>query len=216
MQRTAGAGRLRVMAVLEAIFNFFALNLALVIACLPILTAPAACQAAVVALDRWREDGEDRVVREFIAALRSRPLAHATLSAGVPFAAVAAAVVEVRFFSSGGAAANSLCLGLGVAGAVLSLAGLGYALVLGASGPELPATDLWYLAILLSVRNWLSASPLLVAELAAGVLLLHADPSLAVIGLPLAVLSLVRVTAERGIRRGERQRLSSTRRASPR
>jgi hypothetical protein len=193
------------MAVLTAIFNCLALNLALLVACLPIVTVPAAFRAGIVALDRWRNEGEDRLVREFVAALRSRPLLHTTLSAGIPFATAAVALEEVHFFSRGGTAVNWLCLGLGVDALLLSLASLGYVLVLGARRPDLAATDLWYLSVTLAVRNLLWASPLLVAEFAAVALLLLADPALALIGLPLALLSLIRLTADPGIRRAERR-----------
>ena len=193
------------MAVLSAIFNCLALNLALLVACLPIVTVPAAFQAGIVALDRWRNEGEDRVVREFVAVLRSRPLLHTTLSAGIPFATAAIALEEVHFFSRGGTAVNWLCLGLGVDALLLSLASLGYVLVLGARRPDLAATDLWYLSVTLAVRHLLWASPLLVAEFAAVALLLLADPALALIGLPLALLSLIRLTADPGIRRADRR-----------
>jgi hypothetical protein len=203
--RAPNAARLQVMAVLSAIFNCLALNLALLVACLPIVTVPVAFQAGIVALDRWRNEGEDRLVREFVAALRSRPLLHTTLSAGIPFATAAVALEEVHFFSRGGTAVNWLCLGLGVDALLLSLASLGYVLVLGARRPDLAATDLWYLSVSLAVRNLLWASPLLVAEFAAVALLLLADPALALIGLPLALLSLIRLTADRGIRRADRR-----------
>jgi hypothetical protein len=74
------------MAALATLFNFLALNLALLIASLPIVTLPAAVSAATVALDRWRGEGEDRVIREFISALRSRPFLPTTAAAGVPLA----------------------------------------------------------------------------------------------------------------------------------
>ena len=193
------------MAVLTAIFNWLALNLALLVACLPIVTVPAAFQAGIVALDRWRNEGEDRVVREFVAALRSRPLLDTTLSAGLPFVTAAVALEEVHFFSRGGTVVDWLCLGLGVDALLLSLASLGYVLVLGARRPDLSAADLWYLSVSLAVRNLLWASPLLVAEFAAFALLLLADPALALIGLPLALLSLVRLAADPGIRRADRQ-----------
>jgi hypothetical protein len=193
------------MAALSTIFNCLALNLALVVTCLPIVTAPAAFQAGIVALDRWRNDGEDRVVREFVAALRSRPLLHSTLSAGIPFATVAVALEEVHFFSRGGSAVNWLCLGLGVDALLLSLASLGYVLLLGARRPDLVATDLWYLSLSLAVRNLLWASPLLVAEFVAVASLLVADPALTLLGLPLALLGLIRLTADPGIRRAERR-----------
>ena len=204
-RRAPGAGRLRVMAVLSAIFNCLALNLALVVACIPVVTVPVAFQAAVVALERWRGDGEDRVVREFLAALRSRPFVGATLSAGGPLAAAVIALEEVHFFSRGGTAVNWLCLGLGVDALLLSLACFGFGLVLGARRPDLAPTDLWYLSLSLAMRNLLWASPLLIAEFVAFALLLLADPALALIGLPLALLGLIRRTADPGLRRADRR-----------
>ena len=85
-----------IMAALATLFNFLALNLALLIASLPVVTLPAAVNAATVALDRWRGEGEDRVVREFIIALRSRPFLPTTIIAGIPLAAVAIGVAEAR------------------------------------------------------------------------------------------------------------------------
>ena len=202
--RAPNATSQTVTAELSAIFNCLALNLALLLACLPIVTVPAAFQAGIVTLERWRHDGEDRVVREFVAALRSRPLLPTTLSAGLPFAAAAVALEEVHFFSRGGTVANWLCLGLGVDSLLLSLASLGYVLLLGARRPDLAPTDLWYLSVSLAVRNLLGTSPLLVAEFVAIALLLLLDPLLALIGLPLALLSLVWLTADRGIRRADR------------
>jgi uncharacterized membrane protein YccF (DUF307 family) len=195
--------RLRVMAVLSAIFNCLALNLALLVACLPIVTIPAALQAAIVALDRWRGEGEDRVVREYVAALRSRPFLHTSLAAGGPLAAAALALEEVHFFSRGGSAVNWVCLGLGVDALLLSLASFGYVLVLGARQTDLSVTDLWYWSVSLAVRNLFWTSPLLAAEFAAVVFLLLADPALALIGLPLALASLVRLTADPAIRRAD-------------
>jgi len=77
--------------------------------------------------------------------------------------------------------------------------------VLGARRPDLAPTELWYVSVSLAVRNLLWPSPLLVAEFAAVALLLLRDPLLALIGLPLALLSLVRLTADLGIRRADRR-----------
>ena len=91
------------MTALTTMFNFLALNLVLLIASLPVVTLPAAINAATVALDRWRGEGEDSVVREFVTALRSRPPLRTTLLTGVPLAAVVTGLAEVHHFS--GAAA---------------------------------------------------------------------------------------------------------------
>ncbi|MGO9178983.1 MAG: hypothetical protein ACLQHS_06890, partial [Candidatus Limnocylindrales bacterium] len=100
----------RIMAALRAVFNFLELNLVLVVACLPVVTVPLACQAATVSLERWRAAGEDRVVREFVAALRSRPPLRTTLSAGMSFAVAAIAVEEVHYFLRGGTAGDWVSL----------------------------------------------------------------------------------------------------------
>jgi hypothetical protein len=199
------AARLKVVAVLRASFDLVALNLVLLAACLPIVTMPAAFQAAIVALERWRQGGENHVLREFVAVLRSGRSLRATLSVGVPFAAAAVAVEEVHFFLRGGTVVNSICLGLGVAAVLLSLASLGYILVLGARRPDLAAADLWSLSASLALRNLLWPSPLLVVEFAATAVLLLRDPLLALIGLPVALLGLVRLTADHGIRRAGRR-----------
>ena len=80
----------RIMAALTALFNFLALNLALLVVSLPIVTLPAAVSAATLALDRWRRDGEDQVVREFIIELPGPVVARQTVLVGVPLAAAAA------------------------------------------------------------------------------------------------------------------------------
>lgn len=197
----AGPRQLRVMAALVTVFNVMALNGALVIACLPIITAPAALQAAMDAIDGWRSDGDDRVVRRFILALRTRRFWRTTVIAGVPLVAVALAAEEIIYFSRAATAGNAVGIGLGFTGLLLALSGSGYALVLGARQPDLPPTDVWFVAISLVARNLLVASPLLAGELAAGLLVLTRDPSLAVIGIPVGLLALVRHTALRGFER---------------
>lgn len=197
----AGPRPLRVTAVLTVVFNVMALNGALVIACLPIITAPAALQSAMVAIDAWRSGGDDRVVRRFLFALRTRRFWRTTLTVGVPLVAAALAVEEVIYFSRAATAGNAVGIGLGVAGLLLALASAGYVLVLGARQPGLPPTDVWFVAVSLVARNLLVASPLLASELVAGLLVLTRDPSLAVIGIPVGLLALVHRTALRGIER---------------
>jgi len=197
----AGPRQLQVMVVLTRIFNVMALNGALVIACLPIITAPAALQGATVALEQWREEGDDRVVRHFISALRARRFWPTTLTVGVPLVAAALAAVEVLFFSRAATAGNAVGVGLGFAGLLLALSSSGYVLVLGARQPDLPSTDVWFLAVALVARNLLVASPLLAGESIVGSLLLLRDPSLVVLGIPLGVLALIARTAGRGVER---------------
>src|SRR5262249_53907408 len=139
----------RLMALLTALFNVLALNLALLLASLPLVTAPVAVSAASAALDRWTRDGEDRVVRQFVLEFRARWSARTMLSVGVPMAAVLAGLAEVRYFfglrlggsSLGGPAIGGLCLGGGAL--FVTLAALGYVFQLSSDSPELSPLDLW-------------------------------------------------------------------------
>jgi hypothetical protein len=203
-QESSGTGtprQLRVMAVLTAIFNVMALNGVLVIACLPVITAPAALQSATVALERWRGDGDDRVVRQFIAAMRARRLARATVTIGAPMLAAVLAVEELLFFARTGSATGALGIGLGLCGLLVALSGCAYALMLGAREPGLAPTDVWYLSVLLVIRNILRATPLLALSVGTVALVALRDPSLTVVGLPLALLALVRLIAGPSVER---------------
>src|SRR5271155_2966790 len=93
----------RIMAALAALFNFLALNLVLLIFSLPVITLPAAVSAATLALDRWRRDGEDRVVREFLIGFRTQ-WATQTMLVGVPLAAAVLGLIEIRDFAAGAGA----------------------------------------------------------------------------------------------------------------
>jgi hypothetical protein len=198
-----------IMAALATLFNFLALNLALLIASLPIVTLPAAVNAATVALDRWRGEGEDRVIREFISALRSRPFLPATAAAGVPLAAVAVGLAEAHHFAGGASLPDRAGLGFVAAALLLTLTALGYVFLLAArdpAGSAGSAADLWSLSARLAIRNLFVTGPLFLAEIAvvtAGTLI---DPALLLLGLPLLLLQLMRLTAQFGLRRAEQKR----------
>ena len=127
----------RMMAALAALFNFLALNLALLAFSLPVITAPAAVSAATRALERWRRDGEDQVVREFLIGFRAQ-WATQTVLVGVPLAAAALGVIEVRHFAAHPGAANRLALGFGTAALLVTASALGYVFPLAARGLEGP------------------------------------------------------------------------------
>src|ERR1700728_2055930 len=127
----------RIMAALAALFNFLALNLALLVFSLPVITLPAAVSAATLALDRWRSDGEDQVVREFLIGFRAQ-WARQTVLVGVPLAAAVLGVIEVRHFAAGAGAANRLALGFGTAALLVTVSALGYVFLLVARGVEGP------------------------------------------------------------------------------
>lgn len=92
-----------VASALGTLFNFLVLNLALLVASIAIVTAPLSINAAFVALDRWRRKGEDRVIAEFVAALRSPLPRRVTLANGVPIAVILLGLEEVHYFATGGA-----------------------------------------------------------------------------------------------------------------
>jgi hypothetical protein len=200
----------RIMAGLTSVFNFLALNLALVIASFPVLTLPAAASAATIALDRWRNDGEDRVVTEFIKALRQQPLQR-TLHAGVPFAAIALGLAEVRHFARDGAPLAHIALGLGLAALLITLTTIGYVLLLPACSParpdgsRRPATEFWSLSVSLAMRNILVTGPLFLAEIAGATALIAIDPALVLLGVPLLLLQLMRLTAQLGLHRAQQK-----------
>ena len=203
-----GTVRSGTVRALRSCFNVLALNLALVLTSVFIVTLPLAINAAAVALERWRAGGEDRVVREFLSALRSAPPLRATLAVGGPLLAMAIATEEVHFFARGGAAMNWVCLGLGVAALAMATGATGYAIALGSRNFSAPVPELWSLCVRLALENLLVTGPLFAMELVAAVLLGLLDPTLALIGLPVAFLFLVMLTAERGMRRSGLQATS--------
>jgi len=213
----AGILGTRIMAALATMFNFLALNLALLIAALPLITLPVAVNAAMVALDRWRREGEDSVVREFIIALRTRPPLRTTLLIGVPLAAVVTGVAEVHHFIRSDSLTDRVYLGLGLGALLITLAAIGYVLLLTAREPalspaelspaELSPAELWSLCAGLAIRNLLVTGPLFLVEIAGATAVTLIDPALALLGIPLLLLQLMRLTAQFGLRRAEPKRL---------
>lgn len=205
---------IRLMALLTALFNVLALNLALVLASLPLITAPVALSAASAALDRWARDGEDRVVRQFVLEFRARWSARTMLSVGVPMAAVLAGLAEVRYFlaqcfraqsgsaglgapSLGGASLGGLCLG----GAALfvTLAALGYVFQLSSDSPELSPLELWSRSARLAVRNLVTAGPLSAGPAVGLAILAARDPGVLLLGLPVFLLHALKLIARPGL-----------------
>lgn len=196
----AGAKK-SVVAALRTIFNVLALNLALVVASLPVVTLPLALDAAAVALERWRTEGEDRVVREFVGAIRARSSLRTFARVGGPFLATVLAVEEVHFFARGGSPASWLCLGSGVAALVITTSSTGYAISLGVRQPMTPAVDIWSAAVKLALQNVFVTGLPFVLEAGAAALIGLLDPALLLLGLPLGFLQLARLTAGLGLRR---------------
>jgi hypothetical protein len=212
--RTFGIFGTRLMALLTALFNVLALNLALVLASLPLITAPVAVSAASAALDRWARDGEDRVVRQFVLEFRARWSARTMLSVGLPMAAALAGLAEVRYFlaqcfwaqsgSSGlggfsfrGPSLSGLCLGGGAL--FVTLAALGYVFQLSSDSPELSPLDLWSRSARLAVRNLLMAGPLSAVPAAGLTILAARDPGVLLLGLPLFLLHALKLIAQPGL-----------------
>jgi Protein of unknown function, DUF624 len=209
----------RIMAALAALFNFLALNLALLLFSLPVITLPAAVSAATHALERWRRDGEDQVVREFIIGFRTQ-WARQTVLVGVPLAAAVVGVIEVRHFAADPGAANRLALGFGTAALLVTACALGYVFLLaareraeleglegsgGAAGPAITtAAEFWTGCVRLGISNVLITGPLFLIETGGAAVLAWIDPPLLLLGLPLVALQLMRVTANFGLRRAGR------------
>ena len=191
----------RIMTALATMFNFLALNLVLLIASLPVVTLPVAINAATVALDRWRRDGEDSVVREFATALRSRPPLRTTLLTGVPLAAVVTGLAEVHHFIRGGSLTDRVYLGLGLGALLITLMAIGYVFLLAAREPALPPAELWSLCAGLAIRNLPVTGPLFLIEIAGATAVTLIDPALLLLGLPLLLIQLMRLTAQFGLRR---------------
>ena len=200
-QQPVGPFGSRIMTGLATLFNFAVLNFVLVLVSVPIVTLPAALNAASVALDHWREEGEDRVVREFLIVLRSTPPLRATVQAGVPLAAVAVGLLEIRYFAHRGSVADHLVLGLSLAALLITLTALGYVLQLMAREPSLPAVELWSMCARLAARNAFVTGPLFLPEICAAAMLVLTDPGLLLLGVPILLLQFMRLTARLGLRR---------------
>jgi len=200
MHMTGGISGTRIMAALGTLFNILALNLVLVIASVPVITLPAAVGAASVALDQWRRDGEDRVVRAFVTTLRSRPPLRATAAIGVPLAAAALGLVEIRHFAREATLPGRIGLGLGLGALLITLAALGYVLQLAADDPALPPVELWSLSARLAIRNLLVTGPLFLLEFAAAAFLTVLDPALLFLGVPVLLLRALSRTAAWGLK----------------
>jgi len=192
----------RLMATLTTLFNALALNLAMIVASLPVITAPAAVSAASATLDRWAGDGEDRVIRQFIAEFRARWSARLTVGVGVPLGAVVLGGAEVRHFAREATLTGRAGLCLACGALLITLGALGYLFQLSADQPGLAPVDLWSRAARLAVRN-LPVAGLLSAVPAVGLALLAArDPAVLLLGLPLFLLHALKLLARPGLAAG--------------
>ena len=191
----------RLMAVLTAVFNALALNLAMIVASLPLITAPVAVSAASAALDHWRQDGEDRVIREFISEFRDLWSARTVLGAGVPMMAAVLGLAEVRHFAREATFSGRAGLCLSGGALLIIVTALGYVFQVIADKPGVSPVDLWSLAARLAVRNLAVAGPLSAVPVAGVTLLAARDPALLLFGLPLFLLHALTAIARPGLRR---------------
>jgi hypothetical protein len=196
------------MAALTALFNALALNLAMIVASLPLITAPTAISAASAALDRWARDGEDRVVRQFIGEFRARWSARVTLAVGGPLGAVVLGGTEVRHFAREATLTGRAGLCLACGALLVTVAALGYVFQLSADQPGMRPVDLWSLAARLGLRS-LPVAGVLSAVPAVGLTLLAArDPAVLLLGLPLFLVHALKRLARPGLRRATSTRSS--------
>ncbi|MGH3298949.1 MAG: hypothetical protein ACRDP7_44870 [Trebonia sp.] len=191
----------RLMAALTALFNALALNLAMIVVSLPLITAPTAVSAASAALDRWARDGEDRVVRQFIVEFRARWSAKVMLGVGGPLCVVVLGGIEVRHFAREATLTGRAGLCLACCALFITLAALGYVFQLSADEPGMRPVDLWSLATRLALRNLAVAGVLSVAPAAGLTLLAARDPAVLLLGLPLFLLHAQKLLARPGLRR---------------
>jgi hypothetical protein len=202
----SGIAGTRIMAGLTTLFNALALNLAMIVASLPLITAPVAVSAASATLDRWRRDGEDRVIRQFVSEFRHRWSVRTTLGAGVPMAAAVLGLAEIRHFAREATLAGRAGVALGGGALLITLAALGYLYQLAADEPGMTPVDLWSVSARLAVRNLLVAGPLSAVPVAGVAILAGRDPAVLLLGLPLFLLHTLKLVARPGLRpAGRRQ-----------
>jgi Protein of unknown function, DUF624 len=190
----------RLMAVLTALFNVLALNLAMIVASLPLVTMPVAATAAFAALDQWGRDGEDRVVRQFLIEFRARWSVRTTLGAGIPMAAAVLGLGEIRHFAPETTLTGRAGLGLGVGALFVTLAALGYVFQLIIDEPGMSPVDLWSKSARLAVSNLLVAGVLSAVPIAGAAILAARDPAVLLLGLPVYLLYTLRLIARRRLR----------------
>lgn len=198
---TSGIFGTRIMAWLTTLCNALVLNLALIAASLPLITAPTAASAASATLDRWRREGEDQVVREFLTQFRDRWSLRTTLGTGIPMAAVLVGLAEIRYFAREATVAGHAGLALGAGALLITLTALGYLFQLIADEPGLPPVELWSLSARLAVRNLLVAGPPSVIPIIGTAILAGQDPAVLLVGLPVFLLHTLKLTARPGLRR---------------
>jgi hypothetical protein len=191
------------MAWLTTLCNVLLVNLALIVASLPLITAPTAVSAASATLDQWRRHGEDQVVRQFLIEFRSRWSMRTTLSTGVPMAAAVLGLAEIRHFARETTLSGRAGLVLGGGALLVTLAALGYLFQLTADQPGLSPVDLWSLSARLAARNLLVAGPLSAVPIAGVAILAGRDPAVLLLGLPVFLLHALKLIARPGLRRAD-------------
>jgi hypothetical protein len=189
------------MAGLTALFNVLALNLAMLVASLPLITAPAAVSAASASLDRWGRDGEDRVVRQFVIEFRDRCSVRTLLGVGVPIAATVLGVTEVRHFAREAAFSGRAGLCISACALLVTVAALGYVFQLAADEPGMSPVDRWSLSARLAIRNLPVAGVLSALPVAGLTLLAARDPAVLLLGLPVFLLHALKLIARPGLHR---------------
>jgi hypothetical protein len=198
---TSGIFGTRIMAGLTALFNVLALNLAMLVASLPLITAPAAVSAASASLDRWGRDGEDRVVRQFVIEFRGRCSLRTMLGVGVPMAATVLGLAEVKHFAREAAFSGRAGLCIGGCALLVTVTALGYVFQLAADEPGMSPPDLWSLSARLAVRNLPVAGVLSAAPVAGLTILAARDPAVLLLGLPVFLLHALKLIARPGLHR---------------
>ena len=198
-QASTSGVRQGVMSGLETIFNFLALNLVFLLTSVVVVTLPLTIAATFTAFSHKRQRREDRLVREYIVALRSTTVRRTLLVNGVPLALIALGAEEVHYFAVGGAIVARFCFGLGLCALLVTATALGYVFLLKRREPALDAINIWSAAAQIAVRNLLRTGPLFLAEVIIAVWLGFTDPLLCLLGLPSLLLYGMHRTAAFGL-----------------
>ena len=190
------------MAALTTLFNALALNLAMIVASLPLITAPAAVSAASAALDRWARTARTGSSASSSPSSVTCWSARVALGVGGPLMRRCARpgrgpALRPRGDARPGRA--GLCLAGGAL--LITLTALGYVFQLSADEPGLTPVDLWSLAARLALRNLPVAGPLSGRACRGLTLLAARDPAVLLLGLPLFLLHALKLLARPGLRR---------------
>jgi hypothetical protein len=188
-----------VSAALAAVFNVLALNVALVVASLAVVTIPLAVGAAFEAVYRWRTLDDDQVLRNFGLALRRRPVKKSLVIGPALLVAILGGAESAYFTHYSGFIAL-VCVLIGITTAAVAVSVTAY-LCLFLATSDASGQELWRAACVAAGRTVALTTPVLALATAAAVVTGLAVPALAVVAVPVLLLWSWQRTAAWGARR---------------